>query len=159
MKDVHFGLDTQWQEKILLQDDYSRQELLKQHRQRIDEGAVSILFGLASLAEGIDLPGHYCEHVIIAKIPFAVPDDPVEAALSEWLEAQGRNPFMEITVPDAAIRLIQACGRLLRTEQDRGRITIMDRRLVTARYGQMIMNSLPPFQQVIEPVTASAIRQ
>ena len=159
MKDVHFGLDAQWQEKILLQDDYSRQELLKQHRQRIDEGAVSILFGLASLAEGIDLPGHYCEHVIIAKIPFAVPDDPVEAALSEWLEAQGRNPFMEITVPDAAIRLIQACGRLLRTEQDRGRITIMDRRLVTARYGQMIMNSLPPFQRVIEPVTASAIRQ
>jgi len=159
MKDVHFGLDAQWQEKILLQDDYSRQELLKQHRQCIDDGAVSILFGLASLAEGIDLPGHYCEHVVIAKIPFAVPDDPVEAALSEWLEAQGRNPFMEITVPDAAIRLIQACGRLLRTEQDRGRITIMDRRLVTARYGQMILNSLPPFQRIIESVPTPVTRQ
>ncbi|WP_257267146.1 ATP-dependent DNA helicase DinG [Endozoicomonas sp. ONNA2] len=158
MKDVHFGLDAPWQEKILLQDDYSRQELLKKHRQLIDDGKVSILFGLASLAEGIDLPGHYCEHVVIAKIPFAVPDDPVEAALSEWLEAQGRNPFMEITVPDAAIRLIQACGRLLRTEQDRGRITIMDRRLVTARYGQMIMNSLPPFNRIIES-TAAAMSQ
>ena len=158
MKDTHFGLDPQWQEKILLQDDYSRQELLKQHRQRIDGGKVSILFGLASLAEGIDLPGHYCEHVIIAKIPFAVPDDPVEAALSEWIEGQGRNPFMEITVPDATIRLVQACGRLLRTEQDRGRITIMDRRLVTARYGQMIINSLPPFQRIIEPIPALAIR-
>ncbi|MBO9496292.1 ATP-dependent DNA helicase DinG, partial [Thalassotalea sp. G20_0] len=86
------------------------------------------------------------------------PDDPVEAALSEWLEAQGRNPFMEITVPDAAIRLIQACGRLLRTEQDRGRITIMDRRLVTARYGQMIMNSLPPFNRIIEPAAAVMMR-
>ncbi|MGB0359801.1 MAG: ATP-dependent DNA helicase DinG, partial [Endozoicomonas sp.] len=111
MKDVHFGMDTQLKDKILLQDDYSRQELLKKHRKNIDDGKVSILFGLASLAEGIDLPGHYCEHVIIAKIPFSVPDDPVEAALSEWMEAQGRNPFMEITVPDAAIRLIQACGR------------------------------------------------
>ncbi|WP_067520742.1 ATP-dependent DNA helicase DinG [Endozoicomonas ascidiicola] len=150
MKDVHFGMDAALQDNILLQDDYSRQELLKKHRQNIDDGKVSILFGLASLAEGIDLPGHYCEHVIIAKIPFSVPDDPVESALSEWLEAQGRNPFMEITVPDAAIRLIQACGRLLRTEQDRGRITLMDRRLVTARYGQMILNSLPPFKRVIE---------
>ncbi len=158
MKDVHFALDKKWQEKILLQDDYSRQELLKQHRQCIDDGKTSILFGLASLAEGIDLPGRYCEHVIVAKIPFAVPDDPVEAALSEWLEAQGRNPFMEIAVPDAAIRLIQACGRLLRTEQDRGRITIMDRRLVTARYGQLIMNSLPPFQRVIEPNPVLAVR-
>ena len=151
MKDVHFGMPAQCQDSIMLQDDYSRQELLKKHRQRIDDGEVSILFGLASLAEGIDLPGHYCEHVVIAKIPFAVPDDPVEAALSDWLEAQGRNPFMDITVPDAAIRLVQACGRLLRTEQDTGRITILDRRLVKARYGQMILNSLPPFQRVIEP--------
>lgn len=158
MKNVHFGLDAEWQEKILLQDDFSRQELLRKHRQRIDDGKISILFGLASLTEGIDLPGNYCEHVIIAKIPFAVPDDPVEAALSEWLESKGRNPFMEITVPDAAIRLIQACGRLLRTEQDRGRITIMDRRLVTARYGRMIMNSLPPFRRVIEPATEVMIR-
>lgn len=150
MNDVHFGLDPSFRDKILRQDDYSRQELLKLHKERIDDGKVSVLFGLASLAEGIDLPGNYCEHVVIAKIPFAVPDDPVEAALSEWLEAQGRNPFMEITVPDAAIRIIQACGRLLRTESDTGRITILDRRLVTARYGQMILNSLPPYQRIVE---------
>ena len=152
MKDVHYGLSKAWQDKVLLQDDYSRQELLKKHRERIDKKDTSILFGLASLAEGIDLPGRYCEHVVIAKIPFSVPDDPVEAALAEWLEAQGRNPFMEITVPDAAVKLVQGCGRLLRTEQDTGQITLMDRRLVTARYGQMILDSLPPFARQIEYV-------
>ena len=150
MNDVFYGVSQELRNRILLQDDYSRQELLKLHRSRIDDGKDSVLFGLASLAEGIDLPGDYCQHVVIAKIPFAVPDDPVEAALSDWLEAQGRNPFMEITVPDAAIRLVQASGRLLRTEQDRGRITLMDRRVITQRYGQMILDSLPPFKREIE---------
>ena len=150
MNDVFYGLEDSWRRKVLLQDDYSRQELLKLHKKSIDEGKDSVLFGLASLAEGIDLPGEYCEHVVIAKIPFAVPDDPVESALSEWLEAQGRNPFMEITVPDAAIKLVQACGRLLRTEQDKGKITLLDRRVVTARYGRMILDSLPPFRRNIE---------
>ena len=78
---------------------------------------------LASFAEGIDLPGAYCRHVIICKLPFSVPDDPVEAATAEWLSAQQRNPFMEMSVPDAALRLKQACGRLLRSEKDYGRIT------------------------------------
>ncbi|MDB2384728.1 ATP-dependent DNA helicase DinG [Endozoicomonas sp.] len=150
MRDVYNGLPAAVQETVLLQDDYSRQELLKLHRERIDKDHNSALFGLASLAEGIDLPGNYCEHVIIAKIPFSVPDDPVEAALAEWLEAQGRNPFMEITVPDAATRLVQACGRLLRTEQDTGQITLLDRRVVTQRYGRMILDSLPPFSRQVE---------
>lgn len=152
MRDVHYGLSQAMRDRILLQDDYSRKELLKQHRKNVDDGKVSSLFGLASLAEGIDLPGEYCEHVVIAKIPFSVPDDPVEAALADWLEAQGRNPFMEITVPDAAIKLVQACGRLLRTEQDTGRITLMDRRMVTQRYGRLIMDSLPPFRREVEHV-------
>lgn len=154
MQDVYAGLSASVQASILVQDDYSRQELLKRHRQAIDEDQASTLFGLASLAEGIDLPGRYCEHVIIARIPFAVPDDPVEAALAEWLEAQGRNPFMEITVPDAAIRLVQACGRLLRTETDSGQITLLDRRVITQRYGQMILDSLPPFARRIEHYSA-----
>ncbi|MDP0587715.1 MAG: ATP-dependent DNA helicase DinG [Candidatus Endonucleobacter bathymodioli] len=150
MKDVYNGVPSSVQKNILVQDDYSRQVLLKRHRETIDKGESSILFGLASLAEGIDLPGSYCEHVIIARIPFAVPNDPVEAALAEWLEAQGRNPFMEITVPDAVIHLVQACGRLLRTEKDTGQITLLDRRVITQRYGQMILNSLPPFTRKIE---------
>jgi ATP-dependent DNA helicase DinG len=86
---------------------------------------------------------------VIAKLPFAVPDNPVDAALAEWLEAQGRNAFMEISVPDAALKLVQASGRLLRTESDKGRVTLLDRRVVTRRYGQVILDSLPPFQRRI----------
>ena len=122
---------------------------MRRHKATIDEGAGSIIFGLASFAEGVDLPGDYCCHVVIAKIPFAVPDSPLEAALAEWVEAQGRNAFMEITVPDAALRLVQASGRLLRTEEDVGRITLLDRRIVTRRYGRAILDSLPPFRRVL----------
>lgn len=60
---------------------------------------------------------------------------------------RGGNPFMEIAVPDASLRLVQACGRLLRTEQDRGTITLLDRRVVTQRYGKAILNALPPFRR------------
>jgi ATP-dependent DNA helicase DinG len=108
-----------------------------------------VIFGLASFAEGIDLPGGYCMHVVIAKLPFAVPDDPVEAALAEWVESRGGNPFMEISVPDAALRLVQASGRLLRTEEDTGRITLLDRRVVTRQYGRRILDSLPPFRREV----------
>ncbi|RRJ84039.1 ATP-dependent DNA helicase DinG [Aestuariirhabdus litorea] len=150
MLDVFAGVGRQWQQRILVQGDRSKQELLTQHRKRIDDDKPSVIFGLASFAEGVDLPGRYCEQVIIAKIPFAVPDDPVEAALGEWIESRGGNSFMEISVPDASVRLVQACGRLLRTESDRGLITILDRRLVTARYGRALLDALPPFQRRID---------
>ncbi len=149
MRDVYFGLTGELRDRVMLQDDYTKQELIRRHKETIDDEGRSVIFGLASLAEGIDLPGVYCEHVIIAKIPFAVPDDPVEAALSEWIESRGGNPFMEIAVPDAAIRLVQASGRLLRREDDTGRITVMDRRLVTRRYGQALLNSMPPYRREI----------
>ncbi len=138
-------------EMILMQGDASKQEILRLHREAVDGGGGSIIFGLASFAEGVDLPGDYCRHVVIAKIPFAVPDSPIEAALAEWVEAQGRNAFMEISVPDAALRLLQASGRLLRTEQDSGRITLLDRRILTRRYGQAILDSLPPFKRELAP--------
>ncbi len=149
MQDVFDGLDRDWRKKVFIQGNLSKQETLNKHKARVDGGDSSVLFGLASFAEGVDLPGAYCEHVVIAKIPFAVPDDPVEAALAEWIEARGGNPFMEIAVPDASLKLIQACGRLLRTEQDRGIITLLDRRLVTQRYGKAILNALPPFRREI----------
>ena len=91
------------------------------------------------------MPGVYCSHVVIAKLPFAVPDNPIDAAHSELLEAQGRDPFMEISVPDAAQKLVQASGRLLRSETDEGRITLLDRRLVSRRYGRAILETLPSF--------------
>ena len=146
MLEVFQGIDSAVRERILMQGDYSKQEILRRHREIIDTGSGSIIFGLASFAEGVDLPGDYCRHVVIAKIPFAVPDSPLEAALAEWVEAQGRNAFMEISVPDAALRLVQASGRLLRTEQDTGRVTLMDRRILTRRYGRAILDSLPPFR-------------
>lgn len=145
MLDVYEGLPSHWQSQILMQGNESKQLLLDNHRKRVDDGQASILFGLASFAEGVDLPGNYCRHVIIAKIPFAVPDDPVESAMAEWIEQQGGNAFMQITVPDAAIKMVQACGRLLRTETDEGRVTVLDQRLISKRYGSAILNSLPPF--------------
>ena len=150
LNDVYEGLPDDWRALILLQGDYSKHEILRRHREAIDGGMGSVIFGLASFAEGVDLPGDYCRHVLVAKIPFAVPDSPLESALSEWVEQQGRNAFMDITVPDAALRLVQACGRLLRTEDDTGRITICDRRLVTRRYGKALIQALPPFRLQID---------
>ncbi len=149
MLDVYNGLSGEFAGGILMQGDYSKQEILRRHREAIDNNQGSVIFGLASFAEGVDLPGDYCRHVVIAKIPFAVPDSPLEAALAEWVEAQGRNAFMEISVPDAALRLVQASGRLLRTEQDTGRVTLLDKRVLTKRYGRAILDSLPPFKRVL----------
>ncbi|MCX2979376.1 ATP-dependent DNA helicase DinG [Halieaceae bacterium IMCC14734] len=149
MHEVYEGLAGGWAKTILVQGDYSKQETLRRHREAIDQGRSSIIFGLASFAEGVDLPGDYCSHVIIAKIPFAVPDTPLESALAEWVEARGGNSFMELSVPDAALKLVQASGRLLRTEQDSGVVTILDRRLVTRRYGKAILDSLPAFKREI----------
>ena len=147
MLDVYHGVNAGFGDQLLMQGDYSKQEILRRHRKAIDEGSGSIIFGLASFAEGVDLPGDYCRHVVIAKIPFAVPDSPLEAALAEWVEAEGRNAFMEISVPDAALRLVQASGRLLRTEEDTGRVTLLDKRVLTRRYGRAILDSLPPFRR------------
>lgn len=155
MQSVLQGLDEDLQFKTLSQDDYSKQELIRLHRERVDAGKTSVIFGLASLTEGIDLPGDYCTHVIIAKIPFAVPNDPVEATLGEWIRAQGKNPFMEISVPEASMKLIQASGRLLRTENDSGRITILDERLLKKPYGRGIISSLPPYRlETFSPETS-----
>lgn len=149
MEQVYEGIDAVWQQRILQQNTFPKHELLRLHKKALDDGAGSVIFGLASFAEGVDLPGNYCSHVVIAKIPFAVPDQPVESALAEWIETRGGNPFMDITVPDAALKLVQASGRLLRTETDRGRITLLDRRIVSRRYGQAMLDSLPPFRRSV----------
>lgn len=129
------------------QGERSKQAMLKRHLRRVDAGEPSYLMGLASFAEGVDLPGDYCRHVIVVKLPFAVPDDPVDQAIAELAQSQGRNPFMEITVPDAALKLVQACGRLIRDDSDHGRITLLDKRVLTKRYGRALLDSLPPFRR------------
>jgi ATP-dependent DNA helicase DinG len=151
MEAVCTGVSGALDHEVLVQDSLSKSRLLERHRENIDEGRRSLIMGLASFAEGIDLPGTYCDHVVIAKLPFSVPDNPREAAHAELLEALGRNAFMEISVPDAALRLVQASGRLLRTEEDHGRITLLDRRLLTRRYGRAILDSLPRYRFDLPP--------
>ncbi|MGJ7456399.1 ATP-dependent DNA helicase DinG [Halomonas sp. RA08-2] len=139
-------------ERVLAQDRLPKRELITRHRARVDAGEGSIIFGLASFAEGIDLPGDYLTHVVITRLPFAVPDDPVGATLAEWIESRGGNPFMRISVPDASIKLVQACGRLIRKESDSGRITLLDRRVLTRRYGRALLDALPPFVREIDGI-------
>jgi len=135
--------------QLKVQGNGSKQALLDAHRAAIDAGQPSYVVGVASFAEGLDLPDDYCRHVVIVKLPFAVPDDPLDEAMAEWLEAEGRNPFFEISLPDASLRLVQACGRLIRHEGDYGRITLLDRRILTQRYGKRLLDALPPFRQVL----------
>lgn len=147
MDEVFDRLDTDLQKICLVQGKYSNREMVRLHKERVDQGKTSVLIGLASFAEGVDLPGDYCKHVIIAKLPFMVPDDPLHEALSEWIEDKGGNSFFDIALPIASLRLIQACGRLLRTESDTGTVTILDKRLITKRYGGQLIDALPPFRR------------
>jgi ATP-dependent DNA helicase DinG len=149
MQDVAAGLASDIQQLLLIQGQLSKEKIIKEHFSRIDANQPSILFGLASFAEGLDLPANYCTHVIIAKLPFAVPDDPVTQTLAEWIEHNGGNAFFQISLPHASIKLTQAVGRLLRSETDTGTITILDTRLKTKPYGRLLLNNLPPFRQTI----------
>ncbi|MDG2472701.1 MAG: ATP-dependent DNA helicase DinG [Pseudomonadales bacterium] len=144
---VYDGLEGGLRQSILLQGERSKQYLIHQHKEAVDVGTNSVLFGLASFAEGLDLPGNYCRQVIIAKLPFAVPDSPIDEALGEWVESKGGNSFWDIAVPNASLRLLQACGRLLRGESDQGRVTLLDRRILTKSYGKQLLASLPPFEK------------
>ncbi len=149
MQDVLDGLEKDFREKILSQDDYPKQQLIALHKSNIDAGESSAIFGLASMSEGIDLPATYCTHVIIAKLPFSVPDDPIDVTLGQWMKDQGLNPFSEISIPETAMKLVQASGRLLRSESDTGKISILDERLLNRRYGALILDALPPYRREI----------
>lgn len=105
----------------------------------------SCLFGTLSLWQGVDVPGFSCTLVIIDKIPFPRPDDPLVEARQNAADAAGRSGFMTVSVPRASLMLAQGAGRLIRTSSDRGVVAILDPRLQTARYGAYIRKSLPPF--------------
>jgi ATP-dependent DNA helicase DinG len=149
MRAVRNALPAELDSSMQIQGEGSKQALINAHRLRVDQGQTRNLLGMASFAEGLDLPDDYCRHVVIVKLPFAVPDDPIDQAMAEWAEAQGRNAFYEISVPDAALKLVQACGRLIRHENDYGRITLLDKRVVTQRYGRVLLDSLPPYRREI----------
>ncbi|WOH38302.1 ATP-dependent DNA helicase DinG [Thalassotalea fonticola] len=136
--------------KVQVQGETSRQEIIKNHKELCEEGKTSIIFGSQSFSEGLDLPGKYLTNLIITKLPFSVPTSPVDQAQAEYIKLKGGNPFMLLSVPDASKKLIQSCGRLLRNEKDTGMITILDRRLVSKRYGKALLDSLPPFNRNVE---------
>lgn len=139
---------------VLVQTHHSKSELIKRHQAAITAGKRSILFGLASLGEGLDLPDNLCQHVIIYKLPFAVPTTPIERTRNDWLVAHQKNPFMLSTLPQAALKLTQYVGRLIRRDTDSGIISILDKRLYTKPYGQHIINHLPAFVRIInKPIT------
>ncbi len=135
---------------IAVQGEHSRQHIIEQHKKHCDNNQESIIFGTQSFSEGLDLPGNYLNNLIITKLPFSVPTSPVEQAQAEYVSAKGGNPFMSLSVPDTSKKLVQACGRLLRNEMDEGVITLMDKRVVTKRYGKQLLDSLPPFERVFE---------
>jgi len=106
-----------------------------------------VLLGSASCWEGVDVPGDALSVVVIDKLPFAPPDDPLLAARLEKINAEGRNAFMDWQLPQAAISLKQGAGRLIRTESDRGVLMLCDPRLVDKPYGRRIWQSLPPMKR------------
>ena len=132
---------------LLIQGEGSRSELLERFR-RLGN---AVLVGAASFWGGVDVRGEALSLVVIDKLPFAPPEDPVLAARLESLEREGRNPFLDYQLPQAVISLKQGAGRLIRDETDRGVLVICDPRLFSRPYGRRILASLPPMKLAREP--------
>lgn len=151
MREVHAMLkDALENEKLdyplLLQGESSRSELLERFRKLGN----AVLVGSQSFWEGVDVRGDALSTVIIDKLPFAAPDDPVLAARIDKMKEEGKNAFMEYQLPYAVITLKQGAGRLIRDEGDRGVLMICDPRLITKHYGRRIWQSLPPMKRTRE---------
>ena len=112
--------------------------------ERFEKDETSILLGTMSLWQGVDVPGLSCTLVAIDRIPFPRPDDPVMSARAAEVDAAGGSGFMKVSLPRAALLLAQGTGRLIRSMDDRGVVAILDSRIVTKRYGSVLLNSMPP---------------
>ena len=148
MREIHALLKEAFEQNgieypLLMQGESSRTELLERFRKRGN----AVLVGSQSFWEGVDVRGEALSCVIIDKLPFAPPDDPVLSARIDKLNAEGKNAFMEYQLPYAVITLKQGAGRLIRDEADRGVLMICDPRLITKPYGRRIWQSLPPFKR------------
>jgi ATP-dependent DNA helicase DinG len=139
------ALDAALLEVVLVQGQLARSRLLGIHQARVESGHVSVIFGLQSFGEGLDLPGTLCETVFITKLPFSPPSDPVEEARAEWLKHSGRDPFSELVVPATGIKLLQWTGRAIRSETDQARVICYDKRLLNMAYGRRMLQGLPPY--------------
>lgn len=151
MREVHALLKEEFSSKgmeypLLLQGESTRTELLDRFRAHGN----AVLVGSQSFWEGVDVRGEALSVVIIDKLPFAPPDDPVLSARIDKMNAEGKNAFMEYQLPYSVITLKQGAGRLIRDETDRGVLVICDPRLITKPYGRRIWQSLPPFKRTKE---------
>ena len=143
--------------EVLLQGEESLPLLVRRFREHPD----SCLLGVMSLWQGVDVPGDACQLVVIDRLPFPRPDEPLAAARAAAVDAAGGSGFAAVSVPIAAVRLAQGAGRLIRSSTDRGVVAVLDSRLHTARgYGQYLRRSLPPFWYTTDPdVVAGALRR
>lgn len=151
MREVHALLKEEFANKgmeypLLLQGESTRTELLDRFRMHGN----AVLVGSQSFWEGVDVRGEALSCVIIDKLPFAPPDDPVLSARIDKMNQEGKNAFMEYQLPYSVITLKQGAGRLIRDENDRGVLVICDPRLITKPYGRRIWQSLPPFRRTKE---------
>jgi ATP-dependent DNA helicase DinG len=137
---------------LFVQGDAPRAQLLQQFRQ----SGTGVLLGAASFREGVDVAGDALSVVIVDKLPFAAPDDPVFEARLQAVRRAGGNPFRDEQLPQAVIALKQGVGRLIRTETDRGVLVLCDPRLTGRSYGRSFLESLPPFPRTreLDKVTA-----
>ena len=128
--------------RLLVQgDDLRRTAMIHAFKEDID----SVLFGVDSFWTGVDIPGEALSNVIIAKLPFPQPNNPLIKARSEELEKRGLNSFMHYSLPEAVLKFRQGVGRLIRSSSDSGYIFIMDQRIISKRYGKLFIDSLPPY--------------
>lgn len=127
--------------KLMVQGEgMSRSLMLKEFRDDIN----SVIFGTSSFWMGVDVPGEALSNVIITKLPFAVPDHPLIQARAEKLEREGKKAFMDYQLPEAVLRFKQGIGRLIRSKTDKGIIVVLDRRVISKRYGKAFLDSIPP---------------
>jgi ATP-dependent DNA helicase DinG len=135
--------------EVLVQGDWPKRHLMTRFREGAQTAAnACVLVASATFWEGFDVPGDALQLVVIDKLPFPPPNDPLVEARSKRLETQGRSPFNDYFVPEAVIALKQGAGRLIRTESDRGVLVLCDNRLVTTGYGRRLLSALPPMQQL-----------
>jgi ATP-dependent DNA helicase DinG len=139
MRRVHTLLATVLKQPVLLQGDQPKHLLIEEFRHNVG----SVLFATASFWEGVDVVGDALSLVVIDKLPFAPPDDPLVAARAQQLVDAGRDPFAQYQLPRAALALAQGFGRLIRHRRDRGIVALLDRRATTRSYGKVALAGLP----------------
>jgi ATP-dependent DNA helicase DinG len=143
MQDLYSRLLPELDFPLLIQGSAPRSKLLEQFRTTPN----AVLFATSSFWQGVDVQGEQLSCVIIDRLPFAVPNDPVVAARIRALNSAGRNAFFDYQVPSAVITLKQGFGRLIRSLHDRGVLALLDNRILKKQYGRVFFESLPPYRR------------